>query len=35
MSEKLSKLDKILKSMKLVKRIDDEYRYDIEEKSKK
>ena len=30
MSGKLSKLDKIIKSIKLVKKIDNEYRYDVE-----
>ncbi|CAI3196737.1 hypothetical protein CNEO3_1990002 [Clostridium neonatale] len=30
MSGKLSKLDKIIKSIRLVKKIDNEYRYDVE-----
>lgn len=30
MSGKLSKLDKIIKSIKLVKKIDSDYRYDVE-----
>ena len=29
MSGKLSKLDRIIKSIRLVKKIDNEYRYDI------
>ena len=30
MSGKLSKLDKIIKSIRLVKKIDNQYRYDVE-----
>ncbi|HBJ2621259.1 TPA: hypothetical protein LA827_000974 [Clostridium botulinum] len=30
MSGKLTKLEKIIKSIRLVKKIDDEYRYDVE-----
>ena len=30
MGEKISKVDKILKSIKLVKKINNDYRYDIE-----